>query len=51
MKNKLLEMDLLTEESVKKIEYAVEKRLDEALKYAQDSPSPEPEDALRDVFA
>lgn len=51
MKNKLLEMDLLTEESARKTEVAVEKRLDEALKYAQESPSPEPEDALRDVLA
>ena len=51
MKNKLLEMDLLTEESARKTEVAVEKRLDEALKYAQESPSPKPEDALRDVLA
>jgi len=51
IKNKLLEMSLLTEESIAMIEEEVEKELDQAVKYAQDSPSPEPEDALQDVLA
>jgi len=50
IKNKLLEMNLLTEESAKSIEQEVEKELDEAVKYAQESPSPKPEDALQDVL-
>ena len=51
IKNKLLEMSLLTEESIAMIEEEVEKELDQAVKYAQDSPSPKPEDALQDVLA
>jgi len=50
MKKKLIEMKLLTEEMVKEIEEKIEKELDEAVAFAQNSPSPQPEDALTDIW-
>ena len=51
MKEYLIKEGLLSEEAAQKIEKEVENELDEAVKYAQDSPSPEPEDTLQDVLA
>ena len=44
-------MGLLTEILAKKMEEEIEAEIDEAVKYAQDSPIPEPDDTLRDVLA
>ena len=41
--------EIVTPQQQKRFE--VEKELDQAVKYAQDSPSPKPEDALQDVLA
>jgi len=46
----LLEKGVLTEEMAKKIEKEIEAELDEAVKFAEESPFPEPEETLRDVY-
>ncbi len=51
MKKKLIATNILSSEKSENIEAAIEKEIDEAIKFAQSSPSPKPEDALRDVFA
>jgi len=50
-KEKLLKMQVLTEESAKDIEEKVKKEIEDAIEYARKSPSPEPEDTLVNVFA
>jgi len=50
-KNKLLEMGILTEEEAKGIEEQVSREIEEAVKFALESPYPEPEEALKDVYA
>jgi pyruvate dehydrogenase E1 component alpha subunit len=50
MKKKLIEMKLLTGEMVKEIEERIEKEIDEAVAFARNSPSPQPEDALTDIW-
>ena len=50
MKDHLIKIDLLTEEKVKKIEEKIEKEIDEAVTFAQESPDPKPEDTLADVW-
>ena len=50
-KKKLLEMGVLSEESVKKIEEKAKKEIEDAIAYARKSPSPKPEDTLVNVFA
>lgn len=47
---KLIDLDVLNEESARRIEVRVEAKLDEAVKFAEESPSPEPEEALEDLF-
>ena len=49
-KNKLLEMGILTEEEAKKIEEQVSREIEKAVKFALESPYPEPEEALKDVY-
>ena len=51
MKKRLIEMELLTEERAKEIEQKIQKELDEAVAFAQNSPDPKPEDTLADVWA
>ncbi|MFC2039027.1 thiamine pyrophosphate-dependent dehydrogenase E1 component subunit alpha [Chloroflexota bacterium] len=48
---KLLEDGILTEQDVKQIGDQVMELIEDAVKYAVDSPFPEPEDALDDVYA
>ena len=50
-KEKLIKMQVLTEEKAKEIEKKVKKEIEEAIEYAKKSPSPKPEDTLRNVFA
>jgi len=51
MRNKLIEMEILSEEMAKEIEEKIEKELDQAVDFAQSSPDPKPEDTLNDVWA
>ncbi len=50
-RKKLIQMGVLTEEKVKRIEEKVKKEIEDAIEYARKSPSPEPEDTLVNVFA
>jgi len=50
-RGRLLEMGILTEEEAKKIEDEVSQAIEEAVKFALESPYPEPEEALKDVYA
>ncbi len=50
-KKKLIQMGVLTEEKAKNIEENIEKEIEDAIEYARKSPSPEPEDTLKNVFA
>ncbi len=51
MHKDLIQMDILTQEKAKEIENEVITQIEEAIEFAQKSPSPQPEDALKDVFA
>ncbi len=46
----LVEEGVLTEEQAERIEEEVIKEIEEAVEYARSSPSPAPEDALKDVY-
>jgi len=48
---KLIEMGVLTEKEASEINQAMLKELDEAVKFAEESPLPDPEETLEDVFA
>jgi pyruvate dehydrogenase E1 component alpha subunit len=48
---KLLAEGCLNEERARQIKASVEQELDEAVKYAEESPDPTPEECLTDVFA
>ena len=50
-RGKLIEMGVLTEKEVNEIDQAMLKELDEAVKFAEESPLPDPEETLEDVFA
>jgi TPP-dependent pyruvate/acetoin dehydrogenase alpha subunit len=50
-KKRLIEDGKLTEEDMDKIDKEVEKEVEEAVKFAEDSPFPAPEETLEDVFA
>jgi len=50
-KKKLIEMGVLTEKEAGEIDQAMLKELDEAVKFAKESPLPAPEEALEDVYA
>lgn len=50
-RKKLVQMQVLTEEKAKDIEEKVKKEIEDAIAYARNSPSPEPEDTLANVFA
>jgi TPP-dependent pyruvate/acetoin dehydrogenase alpha subunit len=47
---KLIEMGILTEKEAGKIQKEAVVEIDEAVKFAEESPYPEPEDCLKDVF-
>lgn len=48
---KLLEMNVLTEQGAKKVEDSVLADVEKAVKFAMESPYPEPEEALEDLYA
>jgi len=50
-RKKLIEMGVLTEKEADKIDQEMLEELDKAVKFAEESPLPDPEEALADVFA
>ena len=50
-KKKLIEKGVLTEREANEIDQAMLKELDDAVKFTQESPFPDPEEALEDVYA
>jgi pyruvate dehydrogenase E1 component alpha subunit len=50
-RNKLNEMDVLTAKQAEDIEKEVESEIEEAVKFAKESPFPEPEMAYQDIYA
>jgi len=50
-RKKLVELHILTESEVEEVEKRVLSEVDEAVSFAERSPSPNPEEALQDVFA
>jgi pyruvate dehydrogenase E1 component alpha subunit len=50
-RKKLLELNILTEDEAEQVEKRVLSEVDEAVSFAEKSPSPNPEEALQDVFA
>jgi len=50
LKKQLLESKILTEELAAKLEKEIRADINEAVKFAQSSPFPEPDEALRDVY-
>lgn len=51
LRKNLIEMDVLTEEKAKKIEAEIDKQMDDAVAYAQQSPSPTADDLMTDVYS
>jgi pyruvate dehydrogenase E1 component alpha subunit len=49
-KKNLMQQGVLTEASVKQIDESVQHEINDAIQFAEKSPLPEPEDALKDVF-
>ena len=47
---KLLEMGLLTQEKIEKLDGEIEKELDEAVRFAEESPFPDPDELTQDVY-
>ena len=50
-REKLIETGVLTEKEADEINQEMLEELDRAVKYAEESPLPAPEEALADVFA
>ena len=50
-RKKLIEMGVLTDKEADKIHQEVEAEIDEAVKFAEESPFPSPEETLEDVYA
>ena len=50
-REKLIEMGVLTEKEADEINQAILEEIDEAVKFAEESPFPKPEETLEDVFA
>jgi len=50
-RKKLIEMGVLTEKEADKIDQEVANEINEAVKFAEESPFPGPEEALEDVYA
>ncbi|KUK14416.1 MAG: acetoin:2,6-dichlorophenolindophenol oxidoreductase subunit alpha [bacterium] len=48
---KLLKMGVLDEAKIREIEEMIAKEVEEAVRFAEESPYPEPEEALEDVYA
>jgi pyruvate dehydrogenase E1 component alpha subunit len=49
-KERLLKMQILTEDDIQRIEGEVAAEVDEAVKFAMESPYPDPDEALNDVY-
>ncbi|WP_420870144.1 pyruvate dehydrogenase (acetyl-transferring) E1 component subunit alpha [Catalinimonas alkaloidigena] len=49
--NAILEHKFATEDELKEIEDKVKKQVEDCIKYADESPFPDPEEALKDVYA
>jgi pyruvate dehydrogenase E1 component alpha subunit len=47
----LLEQSYLSAEEIDQIKAEIDRKLDDAIRFAENSPSPVPEDCLNDVFA
>jgi len=47
----LLERHIMKEAELKRIDQDVQKELEEAIQFAEESPFPNPEDALKDLYA
>jgi len=50
-RKKLIEMGVLTQKDADKIEQEILKEIDKAVKFAEESPLPKPEETLEDVYA
>jgi TPP-dependent pyruvate/acetoin dehydrogenase alpha subunit len=50
-RKRLIEMGVLTEKQADKIHQEINKEIDEAVKFAEESPLPAPEETLEDVYA
>jgi len=50
-RKRLIEMAVLTEEDADKIDQEINEQIEKAVKFAEESPFPAPEEALEDVFA
>jgi pyruvate dehydrogenase E1 component alpha subunit len=50
-RNRLIEMNVLTEKDADKIDQEINEQIEKAVKFAEESPFPAPEEALEDVFA
>ncbi len=49
--SKLIEKNILTRSLVKKINYQIDSEIEEAVKFAEESPYPDPQEALDDLFS
>ena len=50
-RKKLIEMGVLTEKEADEINQEINEEIEKAVKFAEESPLPAPEEALEDVFA
>jgi pyruvate dehydrogenase E1 component alpha subunit len=48
---KLLEMKVLTKQKVESIKTSIQKEIDEAIRFAEESPPPDVSELLKDVYA
>jgi pyruvate dehydrogenase E1 component alpha subunit len=51
MEHRLRRQDLLDDEKMRKLELEVRHQVDDAVKFADESPNPEPEELFRDVYS
>jgi TPP-dependent pyruvate/acetoin dehydrogenase alpha subunit len=51
LRKRLIEMKVFTEEDANKIDQEMSEEINEAMKFAEESPFPEPEEVLSDVYA
>jgi pyruvate dehydrogenase E1 component alpha subunit len=50
MEKRMLEMDIVTQEELDRIDEEIRQEVEEAVEYAEESPWPEPEEVLEDVY-
>jgi pyruvate dehydrogenase E1 component alpha subunit len=51
LKKKLIRDKIMIEEEIEQLDGSVRKQIDDAVKFAEESPSPHPEEALKDIYA